>query len=353
MHTEAIGWTRDQRVRLLDQTRLPDEVVHVEIDTIPAMVEAIKQLRVRGAPLIGIAGAMGLAAASSRARREGELGDTLSDITTWLEAAADELARARPTAVNLRWAVEAVRDAAIRAAEAGVPDSAGDRVVEVLRREAQRIWDEDATMCDAIGRAGAGLVPQDAQILTVCNTGMLATGGIGTAFGVIRIAHEQGRVARVFACETRPLRQGARLTAWELARCGIPGTVIVDSAAASVMRNQPVSLVVAGADRIAANGDSANKIGTYSLAVLADAHGIPFYIAAPRSTVDLTAATGSEIPIEERDPAEIDFAAGVDGYNPAFDVTPAGLIAGIITDAGVLGAPYDSGISQALNGVKV
>jgi methylthioribose-1-phosphate isomerase len=351
MHTDAIAWTPTRGVDLLDQTRLPDDFVRLQIDTIPIMVEAIQNLRVRGAPLIGIAGAMGLAAAAHTAMMDGSLGTTDQEIEQWLRGAAEELAAARPTAVNLRWAVESVRDTALDAISGSLPGGAGPTLVEVLRLEAQRLWDEDAEMCLSIGEAGAERVPDGARILTVCNTGMLATGGIGTALGVIRAANDQGKVEQVYACETRPLRQGARLTAWEMARYGIPGTVIVDGAAGTVMSQGRVDMVIAGADRIAMNGDSANKIGTYSLAVLAHAHGLPFYIAAPRSTVDPNAASGADIPIEERDPAEIGFAEGVEGYNPAFDVTPARLIAGIVTDAGVLEPPYEESISRLFEGV--
>lgn len=347
MHTEAIAWTESGGVRLLDQTRLPDEVVHLDIDTIDGMVEAISLLRVRGAPLIGIAAAMGLCAAANRAQEDGVLGSAPDGVMDWITKASEELANARPTAVNLRWAVERVRS---RLADAlsGVTEGADTAAVEILRREAQLLWDEDAAMCRAIGEAGAAEVPRGATIMTICNTGMLATGGIGTAFGVIRVAHEQGKLGEVVACETRPLRQGSRLTAWELARARIPGTVIVDSAAATVMSQGRVDLVIAGADRIAANGDTANKIGTQALALLAKCHRIPFYIAAPRSTIDPDTASGKDIPIEERSAGEIGMAKGVAGYNPAFDVTPAELITGIITDVGVLRAPFSRSISEVI-----
>ena len=347
MHTEAIGWNDDGSVRLLDQTLLPDDVVYLDIDTIDAMVEAISVLRVRGAPLIGVAAAMGLAAAAARAHREGGLGRTRETVIDWITSASDALADARPTAVNLGWAVARLRGRLI-AALAEVEGRAAEFTVGFLRREAQALWDEDAAMCRAIGEAGAECVPNGASVMTICNTGMLATGGIGTAFGVIRVAHELGKLGGVVACETRPLRQGSRLTAWELARTRIPGTVIVDSAAATVMSQGRVDLVVAGADRIAANGDSANKIGTHALALLARYHDIPFYIAAPRSTIDPHTGSGRDIPIEERSPDEIGMAKGVAGYNPAFDVTPAELITGIITDAGVLGAPYRDTIARVL-----
>lgn len=341
--TDAIGWTPSGAVRLLDQTLLPGENCYVEIHSIEGMVEAIQVLRVRGAPLIGIAAAMGLAAAAKGptagdGRGRQKTAKAAGGLTMqWVDDAISRLAASRPTAVNLCWALERMRGVA-EAAFRSKKDGAA--VAEALRAEAQRIWDEDAAMCEAIGAAGAELVPEGATILTHCNTGSLATGGIGTAFGVIVTAHRQGKGIDVLACETRPLGQGARLTSWELKRHGIPGRVIVDSAAGALMARGEVDLVVTGADRIAANGDAANKIGTYALAVLAQAHGIPFYVAAPRSTFDLMLESGDAIPIEERPAGEIVTAPGVAGYNPAFDVTPSELITGIVTDRGVLRAPY-------------
>ncbi|HWP36199.1 MAG TPA: S-methyl-5-thioribose-1-phosphate isomerase [Gemmatimonadales bacterium] len=330
VRTDAIAWAPSGAVRLLDQTLLPREVRYLDVDTIGALVEAIGSLRVRGAPLIGIAAAMGLAAAArceARARLTPE----------WVADAVRRLAAARPTAVNLAWALERMQRAAARAFGRG---STGEQIVDALRAEAERIWDEDAAMCEAIARFGQDLIPSGASVLTICNTGMLATGGIGTAFGMIRTAHEQGRGIDVIACETRPLGQGSRLTMWELARVGIPARLIVDAAAASLMARGEVDLVVTGADRIAANGDTANKIGTYALAVLARAHNIPFYVAAPRSTVDLALASGDLIPIEERSAAEVTPVEGTPVYNPAFDVTPAELISAIVTDGGVALPPF-------------
>jgi len=353
MHTDAIAWSPAGGVRLLDQTLLPAAVRYLEIDGIDRMVEAIRMLRVRGAPLIGIAAAMGLAAAAEqRAAAAGSSGQgraaeaEQAGLTAgWLRAAAAQLAAARPTAVNLSWAVERMRRVGEAALQSGERPAA---VAARLRAEAQAIWDEDAAMCAAIGRAGVELVPAGATILTHCNTGQLATGGIGTAFGVILAAHREGKGIDVVADETRPLRQGGRLTAWELARAGIPARVIVDGAAGALMARGEVDLVITGADRIAANGDAANKIGTYALAVLARAHDIPFYVAAPWSTFDLTLASGDAIPIEQRAAEEIlDSAAGVRGYNPAFDVTPAELITGIVTDRGVLRPPYAAAIAAA------
>jgi methylthioribose-1-phosphate isomerase len=244
--------------------------------------------------------------------------------------------------VNLAWALDRLRR---RATAAFADRQWGREVSQALREEAQRIWDIEAGMCVAIGEAGAALITPGSTVLTHCNTGRLATGGLGTALAVIFEAHARGMEIDVVVTETRPLRQGARLTAWELDRAGIPAHVIVDGAAAALMAKGEIDLVITGADRIAANGDVANKIGTYALAVLADAHGIPFYVAAPLSTFDTTLATGDAIPIEERGPEEIDPAPGVETFNPAFDVTPADLLSGIVTDRGVLLPPLDAAIA--------
>ena len=351
MHSEAISWTAAGAVRMLDQTCLPAETRFVDIDTIDDMVEAIQSLRVRGAPLIGVAATMGLAATAARAVDDGSLATGKSAALQWLSDACGTMADARPTAVNLRWAVERVRRVTDERIGASGDDDAGATLARTLREEAQRTWDEDARMCQAIAEAGAGRFPERARVLTHCNTGMLATGGIGTALGIIRVAHEQGRVGEVYACEARPLRQGSRLTAWELGRTNIPCTVLVDSAAATVMGQGRVDVVVVGADRIAANGDVANKIGTQNLAVIARSFGIPFYVAAPRSTFDLRAPDGAAIPIEQRAAHEIETAEGVSVYNPAFDVTPAALITGIVTDAGVIEAPYPESIGGLFSGV--
>ncbi|MBI2072741.1 MAG: S-methyl-5-thioribose-1-phosphate isomerase [Gemmatimonadetes bacterium] len=341
VHTDAIGWGPSGWVRVLDQTLLPGEVRYLELHTVDGMVEAIRALRVRGAPLIGIAAAMALAA-------EAEQRASVAGLTpAWLDAAAGRLASTRPTAVNLGWAVERMRRVG-QGALARVELPA--RVAEHLHAEAQAIWDEDAAMCDGIGRAGVTVVPDGASVLTHCNTGVLATGGIGTAFGVIYTAHREGKGLDVIACETRPLGQGDRLTSWELERAGIPHRVIVDGAAGWLMAQGEVDLVITGADRIAANGDVANKIGTYGLAVLAQAHGIPFYVAAPRTTFDRSLASGDLIPIEQRAGAEIvGPLPGVSAYNPAFDVTPAEVVTGIITDKGVLRPPYAAAIKRLLD----
>jgi methylthioribose-1-phosphate isomerase len=339
VEVRVIDWLPDGGVRMLDQTRLPGEEAYIEVRTIDEMAAAIQQLKVRGAPLIGIAAAMGLAAAAAREADRGAL------TSAWVEAAAERLASERPTAVNLRWAVERVR---ARAADRYAAGGSATAVVEDLRDEAQRIWDEDVAMCRAIGEAGAPLIPQDSTVLTHCNAGMLATGGLGTALAAIYVAHEQGKRVRVVSGETRPLRQGARLTTWELARSGVPVHAVVDGATASLMAQGAIDLVITGADRIAANGDVANKIGTYGLAVLAEAHGIPFYVAAPRSTFDAELASGDLIPIEERPGSELDVAPGAEVLNPAFDVTPAELINGLITDRGVLEPPYGEAIRKLL-----
>jgi methylthioribose-1-phosphate isomerase len=323
----VIDWLPDGGVGLLDQTRLPAEEVYLEIRTVDEMAAAIQELKVRGAPLIGIAAAMGLASAAAREADRGTL------TQAWVETAAERLASERPTAVNLRWAVERVRARAHEHFERGSDPAT---VAAALAEEAQRVWDEDVAMCRAIGEAGAQLIPRDSTVLTHCNAGMLATGGLGTALAAVYVAHEQGQGVQVISGETRPLRQGARLTTWELARAGVPVHAVVDGAAATLMAQGAIDLVITGADRIAANGDVANKIGTYGLAVLAEAHGIPFYVAAPRSTFDAALASGDLIPIEERPAAELDVAPGAEVVNPAFDVTPAELINGIITDRGVL-----------------
>lgn len=330
MQFHPIAWSGDTAIRILDQTRLPGEELYLELATVEAVAEAIHSLRVRGAPLIGVSAAMGLAALVSGlgARASQEAVTRLADV----------LQATRPTAVNLAWALTRMR---ARAAGAG----SGLALGAALREEAQAIWDEDGAMCRRIGEAGLPLVPDGATVHTHCNAGALATGGIGTALAPIYLAHEAGRRVRVVADETRPLLQGSRLTAWELTRAGVPTTVIADNMAASRLRRGDVTCVIVGADRIAANGDVANKIGTYTLALAARAHGVPFYVAAPRSTFDFATADGPAIPIEERHGDEVrrpggverpTAPAGAEVWNPAFDVTPAALVTGYITDAGLL-----------------
>ena len=330
---QPIGWTADSRVRLLDQTLLPRTERYLELETVEQVAEAIRTLQVRGAPLIGIAAAMGLSLAGRRG--SGEAGEQL---IARVRSARDLLRSTRPTAVNLGWAL----DRMWRRAESVSP---GDDLHRALIDEADAIWREDAAMCDRIGLAGLDLLGQDATVATHCNAGALATGGIGTALAPMYKAHQAGRTVRVVASETRPLLQGARLTAWELTRSGIPCTLITDGMAASRLRLGDIRCVIVGADRIARNGDVANKIGTYSLALAANAHNVPFYVAAPRTTVDLATADGAGIPIEERRDDEVRGFQGsrttpdaVTVWNPAFDVTPARLVTAYITDAGVLSA---------------
>ena len=321
-----IEWLPQGKVRFLDQTLLPNEERWVEIDDYRLIAEAIRRLQVRGAPLIGIAGAYGLALAAAA-------GDDV-------EAAAAELRSTRPTAVNLSWALD-------RCLHAVDGLTGGDSVRERLTAEAMAIHEEDIAANHRIGKHGAALLGNAHVLLTHCNAGTLATGGYGTALGVIRSAHTDGRVQRVYVDETRPLLQGSRLTAWELERDGISCTVIVDGAAGSYIRRAEIDAVITGADRIAANGDVANKIGTYPLAVLANANNVPFYVAAPTSTIDLSLSSGEDIPIEQRSPEEVTHAGsqttappGVDAENPAFDVTPNDYVTAIITENGVARPPY-------------
>jgi methylthioribose-1-phosphate isomerase len=331
-----VRWAGD-RLLLLDQTRLPGEEVERACATWDEVAAAIRTLVVRGAPAIGVAAAFGVALAARASRAE-----TFDAFLTDLETAVKGLAATRPTAVNLFWALDRMKRVAI--AERGAPVPA---LRTRLLAEAQAILDEDLAANRAMGRHGAALVPPGARILTHCNAGALATAGYGTALGVVRAAHEQGKVALLWVDETRPVLQGSRLTAWECVKDAIPHRLIADVAAASVMARSQVDLIITGADRIAANGDTANKIGTYSLAVLARHHGVPFYVAAPFSTIDPTLPSGAGIPIEERGAAEV---RGVGThrtapdespvFNPAFDVTPASLIAAIITERGVYYPPY-------------
>ncbi|TAK64370.1 MAG: S-methyl-5-thioribose-1-phosphate isomerase [Dehalococcoidia bacterium] len=324
---QPIAW-RGDCLRILDQTRLPATVEYIDARSAADVAEAIRRLAVRGAPLIGIAAAYGLAL---EARNGGDV-----------RTAAAELVAARPTAVNLRWAVDRVLDA-----------SHGDPAR--AEAEAARIHQEQIEADERIGRFGADLIGEGATVLTHCNAGGLATGGIGTALGVIKTAHGDGKRIRALVDETRPLLQGTRLTAWELAQAGVPYEVIVDAAAPGIIARGLVQAIVVGADRIAANGDVANKVGTYGLALAASAHGVPFYVAAPLSTVDVATPDGAGIRIEERDDAEVlAFAgtatapAGASARNPAFDVTPAALVTAFIADRGVLRPPYDASIAASM-----
>lgn len=337
MPVQAISWASSGAVRIVDQRALPETLVHRDLEDIAAMAEAIRSLQVRGAPLIGIAAAMGLVAGLRDAR-----GASREDFLTRVERGTALLASTRPTAVNLRWALERM------SAIAGSTPGNGAEIWERLHTEACAIWDEDRAMCQRIGEAGLPLIPEGANVLTHCNAGALATGGIGTALAPIYLAHEAGRRVHVFADETRPVLQGARLTAWELTAARVPCTLIADGVAASLMRAGRVTLVLVGADRIARNGDFANKIGTYPLAVLARHHGVPFYCCAPSSTIDAGVADGDAIPIEERAAEEVTTLAGraiapagIAAYNPAFDVTPAGFVSGFVTDCGILQPPFE------------
>jgi methylthioribose-1-phosphate isomerase len=334
----------DGFLRLIDQTLLPTRLECRDCRTVEEVWEAIRALRVRGAPAIGVAAAYGVVLAVARCpAAEGEQG---------VERACEYLATARPTAVNLFWALDRMRRASRE--NSRLPDPEAFR--RMLLSEAQTIDKEDQEMCRSIGRVGAELIRDGQGVLTHCNAGGLATADFGTALAVLFTAAEQGRNFRVFADETRPLLQGARLTAWELQQRGIDVTVICDNMAAQVMKEGRVQLVVVGADRIAANGDTANKIGTYGVAILAQAHGIPFYVAAPSSTFDLGLSTGEAIPIEQRDPREVTHGFGrqtapdgVQVYNPAFDVTPARLIAGIITEKGLIRPVTEAAIRALLD----
>ena len=341
----TIAWDGDD-ILMIDQRKLPGREVYVRCRTGNEVAKAITTMVIRGAPAIGVAAAMGLALGARRSTASGT-----KQFAVDFQRLADSLAATRPTAVNLFWAIERMKQTLATGVQAG------EGVVELvarLRQEADRIHDDDLESCRAIGRHGAPLVPDDARILTHCNAGALATAGYGTALGVVRGAVDAGKRVAVYADETRPFLQGARLTAWELVRDGIPTTVITDNMAAAIMARERVDLVVVGADRIAANGDAANKIGTYGLALAAHAHGIPFYVAAPWSTFDLATPTGAEIPIEERNAKEVTHMAGTqvtpDGAsvrNPSFDVTPHRYITAIITERGILRPPYVEALADA------
>jgi len=333
-------------VELLDQRRLPGEEIYLLLREVDELAEAIETLAIRGAPAIGCAAAMGVALGAERSAAA-EVADLVRDLETHV---IPRLEKTRPTAVNLFWALERMRAVLAELAEALDASTASLRAGVLA--EAEAILEADKLTCRQIGLAGAELVPENAQVLTHCNAGALATGGYGTALGVVRAAVESGRQIRVLADETRPLLQGARLTAWELSRDGIPVEVCTDSMAGDLMRRGEVDLVVVGADRIAANGDVANKIGTYALAVLARAHEIPFYVAAPLSTIDMKVPDGSAIPIEIRGRDEVARIGGqtllpdqVGVRQPAFDVTPAALVSALITEKGLLRPPSRDGIA--------
>jgi methylthioribose-1-phosphate isomerase len=341
---ETLYW-RDNRLYVLDQTKLPAAIVYVACDSYREVAEVITTMKVRGAPAIGAVAAFGLVLGVLESDGDREA------LLARLREIAGELLNTRPTAVNLRWALERMLDRATATAAAGETEN----LQRVLLAEAETILREDLAANRRLGAYGSELVPDPAGILTHCNAGALATAGYGTALGVVRAACEAGKRVRVFAGETRPFLQGSRLTTWELMRDGIKVVLLADSMAGYLMPQKKVDLVIVGADRVAANGDVANKIGTYSLAVLARAHDIPFYVAAPLSTIDLRAASGREIPIEERDPSELTHFGGrsvapegVSVWNPAFDITPNTLITALITDAGVFRPPFEESLRRVL-----
>ncbi len=348
-----VRWTDDgSAVHLLDQSLLPSEERYLRLERVEEVAEAISSLRVRGAPAIGIAAALGLAMGTRLRIQEAPAARGAAQFKAGFRKDSELLRLTRPTAVNLSWALDRLG----RAFTASAPDASADSLVDALVREADAIAREDRDMCRLIGEHGVELIPESgAGILTHCNAGALATGGIGTALAPVYTAHARGTPLTLFADETRPLLQGARLTAWEATRAGVDATVVTDSMAAVLMKQGRVNLVIVGADRVAANGDVANKIGTYGLAVLAQHHGVPFYVALPRSTFDPQATDGSEIPIEERDRAEVAgpqgeelVPPGVPIWNPAFDVTPAHLVTAFVTDGGLLRPPFGPAVADLL-----
>jgi methylthioribose-1-phosphate isomerase len=334
-------------IRLLDQTLLPRREQWRTIRNVARLAEAIEKLRIRGAPALGIAGAAGVAMAAARSRAATP--DAVLEDAEW---AGDTLVQTRPTAVNLGWAIRRT----LEAGRAAVADGADrDGVVKALASEARAIAREDSDACDAIARPGQEFLARGARVLTHCNTGLLCTGGTGTALGVIKLAHESGKKVTVLATETRPLLQGARLTSWELGTLGVPHALIPDGAGPAMLSRGEVDVVVVGADRIAANGDVANKIGTYSLALAAREAKVPFVVAAPRSTIDLAVASGGDIVVEERNPDEVlevfgtrVAPQGAAARNPAFDVTPARLVTAIVTERGVARPPYRSTLRRLI-----
>jgi methylthioribose-1-phosphate isomerase len=346
---KTVEWT-DEGVRMIDQRLLPTEEKYLTLRSCEEVADAIKQMVVRGAPAIGVSAAMGLALGTMQA-----VGTAVADLEEDFDYFCDVMSQTRPTAVNLFWAIERMRDCFRRAKAEGTD---AEQIKKRLIEEAQKIFHEDIESNRALGRFGGELIPDGATVLTHCNAGALATAGdYGTALGVVRGARDAGKRVAVIADETRPFLQGARLTAWELQKDEIPVTVITDNMAGHIMKQGKIDCVVVGADRIAANGDTANKIGTYMVAVLARQHAIPFYVAAPVSTIDLLLPTGERIPIEERDAREVTHLReqrlapeGVAVQNPAFDVTPAEFIAAIVTDRGVARPPYTESLRQLVEG---
>jgi methylthioribose-1-phosphate isomerase len=347
IHT--LEWT-DTGVRFIDQTKLPTEEVYVTCKTHEQVADVIRNMVVRGAPAIGVAAAMGLALAVKNSKA-----DTVGGLKKDFDEACEVIGKTRPTAVNLFWAIRRMQEKLERARIQPI-----GQIKQTLIEEAKRIHAEDIAANQAMGRHGATLMPSSGGVLTHCNAGALATAGYGTALGVIRAAVEQGKKIHVYADETRPFLQGSRLTAWELMKDGIPTTVISDNMAGAMMKQGKIGAIVVGADRIAANGDVANKIGTYTVAVLAKENGIPFYVAAPFSTIDLDTPDGTKIPIEQRNPREVSHIAGkqmvpdgVEIENPAFDVTPAKYVGAIITERGIAKAPYTESLSRLADAASV
>ena len=342
MPVTTIEW-QDNKIRMIDQTRLPEELTHLEISDIEVLAEAIKSLRVRGAPAIGIAGAFGVVLGV-----QNFAGEDKEAFFKQLKETSEYLNATRPTAVNLSWAIQRMNRLADENKSKPVAE-----IKEQLLKEAQTIWEEDREICRRLGKHGARLVKDGFNVLTHCNTGALATADYGTAIGVVFAANEEGKKLHVYADETRPLLQGARLNVWELMNENIDVTLICDNTAAFVMQQKKIDCAIVGADRIAANGDTANKIGTYNVAVLCEKHGVPFYVAAPYSTIDFNLKNGSQIPIEERAAEEITHGFGrrtaplnTKVYSPAFDVTPNDLISGIITEEGVIEPPYEINLKK-------
>jgi methylthioribose-1-phosphate isomerase len=345
----TIDWQGDVIV-MVDQRKLPGQEIYLRCRTAQEVARAIRTMVIRGAPAIGVSAAMGIALGMRRSTAKGT-----KQFAVEFQKICDMMAATRPTAVNLFWAIDRMKRVFADAAQAG---QSPEEIAAALEHEARKIHDEDVASCRMMGRFGAEIVPDGARVLTHCNAGALATAGYGSALGVIRAAVEKGKRIAVFADETRPFLQGARLTAWELVRDGINTTVITESMAGPLMRAGEIDLVVVGADRIAANGDTANKIGTYTVAVLAHEHKVPFYVAAPLSTIDLMTPNGDQIPIEERDQREITHLGssrltpvGAHIRNPAFDITPHRYITGIITEKGIFGPPYHESLRQAFAAV--
>ncbi|MGA7591136.1 MAG: S-methyl-5-thioribose-1-phosphate isomerase [Candidatus Sulfotelmatobacter sp.] len=339
---QTLEWT-DQGVRFIDQTKLPTEETYVTCKSYEQVADAIRTMVVRGAPAIGVAAAMGIALGAQNSKAE-----TVADLKRDLDQISDVIGKTRPTAVNLFWAIRRMQEKFERIRIRPIA-----QIKRELVEEAKRMHAEDIAANQAMGRHGATLLPSEGGVLTHCNAGALATAGYGTALGVIRAAVEQGKKIHVYADETRPFLQGSRLTAWELMKDGIPTTVISDNMAGAMMKQGKIGAIVVGADRIAANGDVANKIGTYTVAVLAKETGIPFYVAAPISTVDLACPDGGHIPIEQRNAREVTHIAGKqmtpDGVsieNPAFDVTPAKYVTAIVTERGVAREPYAESLQK-------